>query len=212
MKRKPRSVNSRGSMRRSMRLSIEKRKPRSASAARLSCSIGPMRANGALGELEHQRRRDRAIGVDQFEQLRKPGISQGRAGEIAEQADVAVLEQQPAHHLHATEHRQGRRASASASPLRHKAGNPPPRRPRRVRLEPRHRFVIAHLALRQRHDRLQVEIDPLGLDGAGHGATTASRSRPAKIATGCAVGAPVPTGVPHRGAIDGGRRRRLQGD
>ena len=42
MKRKPRSARSRGSMRRSVTLSREKRKPRSASAARLSCSIGPM--------------------------------------------------------------------------------------------------------------------------------------------------------------------------
>ena len=32
--------------------------------------------------------------------------------------------------------------------------------------QPRHRFVIADLALRQRHDRLQIEIDAIVVDRA----------------------------------------------
>jgi len=34
--------------------------------------------------------------------------------------------------------------------------------------QPRHRLVIAHLALRQRHHRLQIEIDPVFLDRVLH--------------------------------------------
>ena len=32
--------------------------------------------------------------------------------------------------------------------------------------QPRHRLVVADLALRQRHDRLQIEVDAVGIDGA----------------------------------------------
>ena len=35
-----------------------------------------------------------------------------------------------------------------------------------VGAQPRERLVVAHLALRQRDDRLEVEVDPVGLDGA----------------------------------------------
>ena len=35
-----------------------------------------------------------------------------------------------------------------------------------VGAQPRQRLVVAHLALRQRDDRLEIEIDPVGLDGA----------------------------------------------
>ena len=35
--------------------------------------------------------------------------------------------------------------------------------------QPRHRLVEAHLALRQRHHRLQIDIEPVFLDGVLHG-------------------------------------------
>ena len=106
-KRKPRSARSRGSMRRSVTLSSEKRKPRSASAARLSFSIGPICAQRRLGELEHQRRRDRAVRLQELDELRERlGVDQRRGRHIAEQADLAVLRQQAAHHLDAAEHHQ----------------------------------------------------------------------------------------------------------
>ena len=106
MKRKPRAVNSRGSMRRSARLSMEKRNPRSARApqgsharsapcVRTASWVNSNTSDGAM----------RAVGLDEFEQLRKSGIGQRRRRKIAEQADVAVLEQQPPHHLHASQHR-----------------------------------------------------------------------------------------------------------
>ena len=37
-----------------------------------------------------------------------------------------------------------------------------------LRAQPRHRLVVADLALRQRHDRLQVEVDAVGVDGAAN--------------------------------------------
>ena len=79
MKRKPRSVNSRGSTRRSVRLSMENRNPRSASAARLSCSIGPMARTALWVNSNTSDGRDRAVGLDEFQQLRKSRIGQGRA-------------------------------------------------------------------------------------------------------------------------------------
>ncbi len=65
----------------------------------------PHGAHRALREFEHQRRRDGAIGFHEFEKFRKPDIGQRRAGHIAEQTDVAVLQQKPPHHLHAAQRR-----------------------------------------------------------------------------------------------------------
>ena len=112
-------------------------------------------------------RRDGAIGVHEFENLRKAEIGQGRRRKIAEQADVAVLQQQPAHHLHAAQHREivELRHQRAGFGISEEIGRPATNSPLSA-LQPRHRFVIAHLALRQRHDRLQIEIDLAGLDGA----------------------------------------------
>ena len=78
-----------------------------------------------------------------------------------------------------------------------------------IRLEPRHRLVIAHLALRQRHDRLQVEIDPVGLDGAAQerddcAPLKAGKDRDRVRCRHCRRGCRIRR-------EDGGRRRRLQG-
>ena len=88
------------------------------------------------------------------------------AGEIAEQADVAVLEQQPPHHLHAAEHHQivDLRHQSAAFRQRHEVGRE--QHLAGLGAQPRHRLVVADLALRQRHDRLQIEVDAIGIDGA----------------------------------------------
>ena len=124
-------------------------------------------AQSALGELEHDRRRDRAIGVEEVEELLKHrAVGEGRFREIAEQADIAVLEQQPPHHLHAAEddeivdlrHQSGAlRQRDEIGGLQDVAG---------LGAQPRHRLVVAHFPLRQRHDRLQIEVDAIGIDGA----------------------------------------------
>ncbi len=71
--------------------------------------------------------------------------------------------------------------------------------------QPRHRLVVAHLALRQRHDRLQVEVDPVGLDRvADVGQRFASGSaawRERRPRLGRAAAAPI-------GGRRGGRYRR----
>src|SRR6202040_371648 len=167
-KRKPRAVNSRGSIRRSTRLSMEKRKPRSANAARLSCSIGPMPRTAFW---VNSNTSDGAI-------ARLASISSSSCGNPA---SVSV----------ATERLQNRpisrflrrsRLTTCTQRSTHRPSSLGKKEPRlgirqKVRggddlavtgIEPGHRFVIAHLALRQRHDRLQVEIDPLAVDGAGH--------------------------------------------
>ena len=169
-KRKPRLASSRGSRRRSVTLSSEKRKPRSAQRRQALVLDRAGAAQAALREFEHQRGRDGAVGVEEFEQLREHrGVGQRRARKIAEHADLAVLEQQPAHHLHAAEHHQ-------IVDLRHQAagfglGDEVGRQHHVAALgaQPRHRLVVAHLALRQRHDRLQIEVDAIGLDGAADG-------------------------------------------
>ena len=66
----------------------------------------PHGADRALGELEHQRRRDRAVGLDEFEQLREDRLGQRRRGEIAEHADFSALERQAADDLDASQHHQ----------------------------------------------------------------------------------------------------------
>ncbi len=123
-------------------------------------------AHRALREFEHQRRGDRAVGIHELEELGKiGGVRQRRSRDIAEQPDVPVLEQQPAHHLHAAEDHE-------VVDLRHQAGAFGLRNERsRVHhlaalvAQPRYRLVVAHLALRQRDDRLQIEIDTIGVDG-----------------------------------------------
>ena len=84
--------------------------------------------------------------------------------DIAEQSDLAIFQQQPAQHLHAAEQHQ-------VVDLRHQAGGFGMARKSAGRMsvpcvgaQPGHRFVIAHLALRQRQDRLQIEIDAIGID------------------------------------------------
>ena len=118
-----------------------------------------------LLEFQHQRRRQRPVGVHELQDLREQlrVVQRGR-GDIAEQADVAVLELEPAHHLHAAEQQHvvdprhqpaGLGRVEEFGRLQHGAVLGP---------QPGERLVVADLALRQRHDRLQIEIDAVGLD------------------------------------------------
>ena len=125
----------------------------------------PGRAQGALGELQHDRRRDGAVGLEELDQLLERGrVGQDRSREIAEQADIPVLDQQAAHDLHAAEDHEivDPRHQAGALRRRDEVG----RRQHLAGLaaQPRQRFVVADLPLRQRHDRLQVKVDAVGLD------------------------------------------------
>ena len=125
----------------------------------------PEGAIGALREFEHQRVGERAVGVHEIEELPEEGrVDQRRGADIAEQADVAALELQAARHLHAAEQQQ-------VVDLRHQADafgvfDEIAGRDDVAFLgaQARQRFVVAHLALRQRDDRLQIEIDAVGVD------------------------------------------------
>ena len=96
----------------------------------------------------------------------KPGSVRVAAATIAEQPDVAVLEQQPAHHLDAAQHAQ------TVELRQQRTGFGKREEVRRgddfavTGIEPRYRLVVAHLALRQRDDRLEIKVDPLVLDRA----------------------------------------------
>ena len=164
-------------------------------------------ANGALRELEHQRRarwRDWRRGTRAI--AGNSASVSVDAGEIAEQADIAVLEQ--SRRTTCTQRNTERPSSFGISePASRTGGNRRPRRPRRSRLQPRHRLVVADLALRQRHDRLQIEIDAVGLDG---GAQERDDGFPVEAGERC-------DRVPGRdrrrsgvGQDDRSRRRRLQ--
>ncbi len=124
-----------------------------------------------MGEFEHQGRRQRAVCVHELAELReKLRVGQGRRRDVAEHSNLAVFRQQPARHLDAAEQHE-------MVDLRHQAG--------RLRVgeevdgrddfavagpQPRHRLVVAPLALRQRDDGLQIEVKPIGLDrSADHG-------------------------------------------
>ena len=131
----------------------------------LDARSGPCRAIGALREFEHQRRRDRAVGVEEIEELREnPAIGQrrratdcrtGRCRDSSEQAGAPPARSGTA---------PGCRSSASGRPLSAMARKSAAGDDLAVLgAQPRHRLVVAHLALRQRHDRLQVEIDAVGV-------------------------------------------------
>ena len=91
------------------------------------------------------------------------------ADDVAEQADLAVLELKAAHHLHAAEQQQ-------LVDLRHQpAGFGGVEELGRLQhgaiggAQPGERLVVADLALRQRDDRLQIEIDAAGIDRVADG-------------------------------------------
>ena len=67
----------------------------------------PHGAQRALPHFQHERRGERAVGVHELQDFRKQlRIVQRGCGDVAEQADLAVLELQAAHHLHAAEQQQ----------------------------------------------------------------------------------------------------------
>ena len=113
-----------------------------------------------LLEFEHQRAGKNAVGIHEVEELLEHHRVIERGGtEIAEQPDVAALQQQTAHHLHAAEHRK-------IVDLRHQAdafGDIDKIDGRNdvagIGAQARHRLVVPHLALRQSHDGLQVQVD-----------------------------------------------------
>ena len=143
----------------------------------------PEIAECRLLELQHKRRRQRPVGLEEVEALRKrAGIAEGRRRDIAEYADILVAHHQPPQHLHASQH--------------HHVVDPPDQ-PGVLGgadeilgsedlvlfvAQPRHRFVEAHLALRQAHHRLQINVDAVFLYRAPH------RGQELRMAAGgCAV-------------------------
>ena len=122
-----------------------------------------------LLEFEHERGRQRPIGVKEIEALCEGGrIAERRRGDVAENSDLLVAHHQPAQHLDATQHHH------VIDPADQPAGfgdadeivggeDLVP-----VVAQPGHRFVEAHLALRQAHHRLQIDVDPVLLDGIFH--------------------------------------------
>ena len=170
MKRTPRSASSRGSIRRSVTWSIEKRKPRCASAARCSVSVGPRLRNvaclnsstndGASARLASRKSRHCAKVV---------GIAERRRGDVAEHADILVAHHQPAQHLHAAQHHHVVDPSDQPGGFRDRDEIVGGENLVLVVAQPRHRLVEAHLALRQRHHRLQIDVDAVFLDRVFHG-------------------------------------------
>ena len=122
-------------------------------------------AISGLREFEHQRVAERAIGFHEIEQLLEAGrVGQRRGADIAEYPDVAALHLQAARDLHAAEHQ-------LIVDLRHQADGfgifdevAGRNDVAFLGAQPRQRLVVAHLALRQRDDRLQIKIDTIGVD------------------------------------------------
>ena len=77
-----------------------------------------------LREFQRQRRAERAIGFQEIVKLPEDvGVVQGRNRYVAEQADLAILQQQPAQHLHAAEQLHVVDPRRSGRPSRHGRGN-----------------------------------------------------------------------------------------
>ena len=161
----------------------------------------PHGAHRALGEFEHQRRRDGAIGFHEFEKFRKSGIGEGRPGHVAEQTDIAVLQKKPPHHLDAARAPKDDRASALTRRLRHRAGNRRRRRVRRRRREgaimPRNSAPCAAAASQRAAGERSILLASMAFAIA---AMMPSRSSPAKAAILGSAGAAGITGGAAAGA------------
>ncbi len=122
-------------------------------------------AQRALLDLQHKGRRQRTVGIEEVEAAAEHlGVAQGDARDVAEQADVLVAHQKPAQHLHAAQQ------DGLVDP-RHRAGffrdlDEVGRGDDVVVAiaDPRHCLIVAHLALRQRDHRLQMQVDAIGID------------------------------------------------
>ena len=122
-----------------------------------------------LLEFEHEGRRQRPIGLEEVEALREiDGIAERRRRDVAEHADVLVAHHQSPQHLDTTQHHHV--IDLADQPAGFGGGDEIVGGENLVLVvaQPRHRLVEAHLALRQRHHRLQVDIEPAFLDGVFH--------------------------------------------
>ena len=133
-------------------------------------------------------------------------VRERRGRHVAEQADLAVLGREPPHHLHAAEHHQivDRRHQPAASAWLEEIV----RREQRavVVAQPRQRLVVAHLALRQRDDRLE---DRGRRDWLRSRARAARRSPPAPCPrNGPLGGRAARSGAPGSAALGRVRRAR----
>jgi hypothetical protein len=87
---------------------------------------------------------------------------------VAEHADILVADHQPAQYLNTAQHHGVIDASDQAGTL---GGADEVLRHQDLVLvvaQPRNCFVVAHLALRQRHHWLQIDVEAVLLDGAFH--------------------------------------------
>ena len=96
-------------------------------------------------------------------------IAQGRRGDVAEYADLLVADHQPAQHLHAFQHHHVIDPPDQPGGFRNLDEIVGGENLILVVAQPRHRLVEAHLALRQGHHRLQIDIDPVLLHRILHG-------------------------------------------
>ncbi len=158
-------------------------------------------AERRLLEFEHEGRRQRAIGLEEIQALREiGGMAQRRGGHVAEHADILVAHHQPAQHLDTAQHHHVVDAPNQAAGFGHTDEIVGGDDLILVVAQPRHRLVVAHLALRQRHHRLQIDIEPIFLDGRGGLGGNRNRRRRGIDDRGCDVSC--------RLASRGGKRRR----
>jgi hypothetical protein len=155
---------------------MQNRKPSSRSAARLSVSSGPMARSCALPQFQQERRRERPVGVHELQNFRElPSDRSASMRRLLQNRPISrFLSWQAAHHLHAAEQQKlvDLRHQPPASAAR---GNSRAQHGAIRGAEPRERLVVADLALRQRDDRLQIEIDAAGIDRVADGARSFRR-------------------------------------
>ncbi len=119
-----------------------------------------------LLEFQHEGRCQRAVGLEEIEALREIGrIAERGRGDVAEHADVLVAHHQAAQHLHTAQHHHVIDAPDQSAGFGDGDEIVGGQHLVLVVAQPRHRLVETHLALRQRHHRLQVDVEPVFLDG-----------------------------------------------
>ena len=151
-------------------------------------ALGARLEHGILAEFEHDVMREIAVVMHIFEELRKEfRIRQRIAGNVAEHADFAALLHETPHDLHAAEQQQivdHRHQAHGRSHFhilrRHDEGAV-------FGAQARQRLVEAQLALRQAHDRLEIEVDAVFLERGADGFEQAGFAQRVEIGA-CGIG------------------------
>ena len=145
--------------------STEKRNPASNSELRLSSSHPAHLGDIVLGEFEHKYIGQILVRLHEFQEAGEESfVNQRLRRDIAEQDGIAIARGQAAHDLDGAEQQQIVDPGYLARENRFRNKSRCFDQVATVITQSGEGFIVLHLALRQCHDRLQVELHPVGIE------------------------------------------------